>query len=119
MAPVYFIVDIDDGSGPRKQTRRRGFATRRPAQAALSTTLHDLSRKTYVAPSRQTLAVFAQQEWLPAIEPTGPAEHVRQLRPQHPPQCRRARDRTYVAAAGGRTPTQPVLCWSPRRPGTN
>ena len=66
----YFVVDIADDSGQRRQTRRRGFATQRAAQNALNGVLQDLARRTYVAPSRQTLTVFLTDEWLPAIEPT-------------------------------------------------
>lgn len=66
----YFVVDIADESGQRRQTRRRGFPTQRAAQNALNGVLQDLARRTYVAPSRQTLALFLTDEWLPAIEPT-------------------------------------------------
>lgn len=65
----YFIVDIGT-NGERKQTRRRGFTTKKAAQAELTKILTDLSDQTYVAPKRQTLAVFLQQTWLPAIEAT-------------------------------------------------
>lgn len=66
----YFIVDIADEDGRRQQTRRRGFATQRSAQAALNKLLQDLANRTYVSPSRQTLAGFLTDDWLPAIETT-------------------------------------------------
>jgi hypothetical protein len=37
----YFIVDVADEDGRRRQTRRRGFATQRAAQAALNKLLQD------------------------------------------------------------------------------
>lgn len=66
----YFIVDIADEDGRRQQTRRRGFATQRAAQAALNKLLQDLANRTYVSPSRQTLLRFLTDDWLPAIETT-------------------------------------------------
>jgi integrase len=67
----YFVVDASSETGlPRRQTRRRGFATRRAAQAALTKTLRDLSEQTYVAPRRQSLGEFLQLTWLPAIRST-------------------------------------------------
>ena len=71
-----FIVDLDsDELGPtgkpkRKQTRRRGFLTKKAAQAELTRTLTSIEHTEYVAPSRQTLKVFLQETWLPAIEHT-------------------------------------------------
>lgn len=66
----YFVVDIADEDGKRQQTRRRGFASQRTAQAALNRVLQDLATRTYVAPSRLTLAAFLTDDWLPAIETT-------------------------------------------------
>jgi integrase len=66
----YFIVDVADEHGERRQTRRRGFATQRAAQAALNKLLQDLANSTYVSPSRQTLLRFLTDDWLPAIETT-------------------------------------------------
>jgi integrase len=56
--------------GKRKQTRRRGFPTRKAAQASLTELLGSLATETYVAPKRQTLAGFLEQTWLPAIKHT-------------------------------------------------
>ncbi len=64
-----FIVDIGAG-GERKQARRRGFPTRKAAQAELTRVLGSLEQRTYVAPKRQTLATFLTETWLPAVEHT-------------------------------------------------
>lgn len=66
----HFVVDIGDDVGGRRQTRRRGFPTKRAAQVALSKVLRDFEQRAYVAPSRQTLAMFLTEDWLPAIEAT-------------------------------------------------
>jgi len=64
-----FIVDIG-GPGDRKQTRRRGFSSRKVAQAELTRILGTLEHRTYVAPKRQTVGQFLIDTWLPAIEHT-------------------------------------------------
>jgi hypothetical protein len=56
----YFIVDVADEHGDRRQTRRRGFATQRAAQAALNRLLQDLANRTYVSPSRHCNASMRQ-----------------------------------------------------------
>jgi integrase len=61
------VVDVGSGSD-RRQTRRRGFATRKAAQAELTRLLSTLEQQTYVPPTRQTVAEFLQQVWLPTIE---------------------------------------------------
>ena len=67
----YFVVDTTPaGATSRQQTRRRGFGTRRAAQAALTRTLRDLTDQTYVAPARQTLGDFLTTTWLPAMSAT-------------------------------------------------
>jgi len=63
------VADVG-GPGERKQTRRRGFATRKAAQAELTRILTSLEQRTFVAPKRQTVAVFLTETWLPAIEHT-------------------------------------------------
>ncbi len=66
-----FVVDTTDvGSAARRQTRRRGFATRRAAQAALTKTIRDLDNRTYVAPVATDLRTYLEQTWLPAMRPT-------------------------------------------------
>jgi integrase len=63
----FFIVDTTLPGGPRRQTRRRGFPTRKAAQAALTETLGTLSDHSYVTPSRLTLTDFIENRWLPAV----------------------------------------------------
>ncbi len=65
-----FVVDLTDPGGVRRQTRRRGFPTRRAAQTALTQVLSSLAESTYVPPQRQTVAAFLTDTWLPAIEHT-------------------------------------------------
>jgi integrase len=65
----YLIVDIGN-PGERKQTRRRGFATKKAAQAELTRILGSLEQRTYVAPKRQTVGQFLTETWLPAVEHT-------------------------------------------------
>lgn len=65
----FFIVDIGVGVD-RRQTRRRGFTTRKAAQSELTRILGSLEQRTYVPPKRQTLAEFLTDVWLPAIEHT-------------------------------------------------
>ena len=66
----FIVVDVADEEGRRRQTRRRGFRSQREAQGALNKVLQDLEQRTYVPPSRQTLATFLTVDWLPAIEAT-------------------------------------------------
>lgn len=71
-----FVIDVPttelgpNGKPKRKQTRRRGFKTRREAQAELTRVLGTLEEQTYVAPQNQTLAQYLEDTWLPAIEST-------------------------------------------------
>lgn len=65
-----FTVDVADANGRRRQTRRRGFPSRRSAQTAMTGLLAELDKGVYVPPSRLNLAEFLEQEWLPAVEAT-------------------------------------------------
>jgi integrase len=65
----HFIVDIGYGTD-RRQTRRRGFATKREAQAELTRILTSVEGGTYVAPQRTSVADFLTTTWLPAVEHT-------------------------------------------------
>ena len=62
----FFIVDGAGPDGKRKQIRRRGFPTKKAAQAALTILQGDTQRGGYVAPLRSTLGHFLLDEWLPA-----------------------------------------------------
>lgn len=72
----YFIIDVPSeeldarGRPKRKQTRRRGFPTRKAAQAELTRVLTTLDQEAYVAPQNQALGTFIESTWLPAIEHT-------------------------------------------------
>jgi integrase len=69
----WFIVDI--GAGPdaksvwreRRQIKRRGFATKKTAQAALDDLRVSSRQGTHVAHSRQTLREFLEEDWLPTV----------------------------------------------------
>ncbi|MDP9183828.1 MAG: site-specific integrase [Actinomycetota bacterium] len=65
----FLVVDISHGT-TRKQTRRRGFPTKKAAQAELTRILGSLEQRTYVAPTTETLSTFLTETWLPAIEHT-------------------------------------------------
>ena len=80
----YFVVDTTVPGGPRRQTRRRGFPTRRAAQAALTQTLAALAKQSYVGPSRLSLREYVETRWLPAVagqlRPSTYASYARNLR---------------------------------------
>lgn len=62
----WFVVDLPAGpGGRRRQARRRGFKTKKDAQAALDQLRVGARTGTYVAPARQTLSEFLQADWLP------------------------------------------------------
>jgi len=65
-----FVVDAKDETGKRRQTRRRGFPTRRAAQSELTRVLTSLADNSYVSPQTMTLSDFLVGTWLPAIEHT-------------------------------------------------
>lgn len=54
----FFVVDITQPGGERRQTRRRGYATRRDAQRELTRVLTSIDDRAYVEPKRQTVALF-------------------------------------------------------------
>ena len=62
----FFVIDIDGPDGKRRQVKRRGFATKKAAQAALTALNGDVQRGTFVAPLRSTLGQFLIDDWLPA-----------------------------------------------------
>ncbi len=61
-----FIVDVPGTNGKRRQLRRRGFLTKKAAQAELTAVLNDVHRGAYVRPSRMTLGMYLTERWLPA-----------------------------------------------------
>ncbi len=62
-----FVVDVSVPGGPRRQARRRGFHTKKAAQAALTETLGDLNARSYIEPSRLTLREYIADRWLPVV----------------------------------------------------
>lgn len=68
-----WIVTVDVGTDPvtgkRKQLRRRGFKTRKLAEAALARILNEASQGTYAEPSDEPLGRFLE-EWLAAVRTT-------------------------------------------------
>ncbi len=66
----YFVVDVTQPGGERRQTRRRGFATRREAQRELTRVLTSVDDRAYVEPKRQTVGTFLTDTWLPAVQHT-------------------------------------------------
>ena len=81
----FFVVDLPpDADGRRRQARRRGFPTRKTAQEALDKLRVNAREGVYVAPRRQTLASFLQDDWLPAkrasLQPSTFESYERHLR---------------------------------------
>ncbi len=64
----YFIADLgpDPMTGRRRQSKRRGFPTKKAAQAALSDLLGELRRGEYVKPATGSLGAYLMNTWLPA-----------------------------------------------------
>jgi integrase len=68
-----FVVDLGpgvDSTGEwreRRQARRRGFPTRKAAQEALDQLRVESRQGTHVAPSRQTVRDYLEQDWLPTV----------------------------------------------------
>lgn len=62
------VVDVGrDEHGRRHQKWHSGFRTKREAGEALTEILGQLSTGQYVAPSKLTVRLFLEDEWLPAI----------------------------------------------------
>jgi integrase len=61
-----FIVDIPGADGRRRQLRRRGFVSKKQAQAALTELLADMNRGALVPPTKVTVAGYLLDVWLPA-----------------------------------------------------
>ena len=65
----WFVVELPaKGDGRRRQVKRRGFRTKADAQAALDDVRVTARQGTYVAPARQTLKDFLEDEWLPTAK---------------------------------------------------
>jgi integrase len=62
----YFVVDVPGPNGQRQQHRRRGFKTKKLAEAAQSEVTTDVRRGQYVRPARGTVGEYLTDTWLPA-----------------------------------------------------
>lgn len=80
----FFVIDVAGPSGVRTQLKRRGFATKKEAAAALSATITDQNRGAFIRPSRVTVRTFLVDEWLPAktttLKPSTAATYAQYLR---------------------------------------
>jgi integrase len=66
-----FVVDLGRGAdGRRRQVKRRGFPTKKAAQAALDQVRHANQTKTYVPPAKRTLAEYLDG-WLEGLPTSG------------------------------------------------
>ncbi|MDQ1147048.1 integrase [Bacillus sp. SORGH_AS 510] len=60
----YYVIEMGkDNNGKRKQKKKRGFQTKKDAQASLTKALHELNSGTYIEPSTQKLGEFLV-DWL-------------------------------------------------------
>jgi len=66
----YFVVDTPSPDERRRQLRRRGFKTKKKAQAALTTVLGDVQRGTFVMPVRTTVRGYLEH-WLATLPGQG------------------------------------------------
>lgn len=64
------VVDMAGTGGNRQQVRRRGFATRREAQTALTELLASMQHGTFVKPERLSVGDYLT-EWMDALSSTG------------------------------------------------
>ncbi len=78
-----FVIDLP-GDVARKQVRRRGFATKKEAQAALDKLTGDVALDQYVDPSLLTVGEYLEHHWLPLatsrVRPTTIDNYERNVR---------------------------------------
>lgn len=65
-----YTVDVGHVGGKRRQRSKSGFVTKAATSTALASIQISVSKGTYVESSRQTVAGFLTDEWLPAIAST-------------------------------------------------
>lgn len=66
----FFVVDVPGPNGRRRQLKRRGFETRRAAQAALTTLRNQVATGTFVTPDRMTVLEYVEA-WLGGLPASG------------------------------------------------
>lgn len=64
------VVDVPGVGGKRKQLRRRGFATKKDAQAALVKLSGDMQRGTFVRPTKDRFGAYLET-WLAGLPAAG------------------------------------------------
>ena len=65
----YYVIELGkDAKGKRKQKKKRGFKTKKDAQAALTKALHELNSGTYIEPSKEMMGGYLIH-WLEAKKP--------------------------------------------------
>jgi hypothetical protein len=69
-APWFFVVDISPPGGVRRQVKRRGFASKEAAEAALADLVGEVRSGTHVRPSKLTVGGYLRQ-WLEALPASG------------------------------------------------
>lgn len=67
---AYWDLAPDPETGQRRQGSKGGFRRQKDAQRHLATVVTQVSDGTYVERSKQPLARFLQDEWLPGIQAT-------------------------------------------------
>lgn len=60
-----YVADLPTVDGKRKQAYKRGFTTKKLAQAALAELLRDVDRGTYVPATSMTYREWVEGHWLP------------------------------------------------------
>ena len=65
----YVVVDLgQDADGKRRQKWHGSYKTRREAENASTKIVSDLEQRTYVEPTKLTLAEYVHGEWLPLMK---------------------------------------------------
>lgn len=67
---AYWDLPADSETGRRRQASKGGFGTRKDAHRHLASVVTAVSDGTYIEPSKQPLARFMVDEWLPGISAT-------------------------------------------------
>jgi len=66
---IVYDIGRDPETGRRRQRWQSGFGTKRDAERSLVDVLGRLDIGSYVEPTKQTVADFLRDEWLPTIAP--------------------------------------------------
>ena len=81
---AYFDAGDDLETGKRRQKTKGGFSSQKEAQQFLADVVTQLGHGTYSEPSKQPLATFMADEWLPAVRgqlrPLSAAKYAQVLR---------------------------------------